>query len=143
MKSVLIISMLVALAVADVPRFSYCDEAKAPSYEFQIDLSQTTTEPKEIVKNIHAILDINGYFNDDVELTNLELDVYWAGTLLQKIDSPDTDKVSAYMPYTMVFGVDIPSFAMAGAYILYAYPKGKVAGAAESTLACLRVDFNI
>ena len=82
MKSALIISMLVALAVADVPVFSFCDDKAAASYEFQIDLSQTYTEPKEIVKNVQATLNINGFFNDDVELTDLALEVYWGGTLL-------------------------------------------------------------
>ena len=43
----------------------------------------------------------------------------------------------------MTFGVDIPSFAMNGPYILKAYPKGTVAGGAETDLACLRADFNI
>lgn len=38
MKSLIIVSLIVALAVADVPRFSYCDGA-GDSYEFQIDLS--------------------------------------------------------------------------------------------------------
>ena len=140
---ILIFSLiLVGAVMANKPVFTYC-EGDGSQYEYQMDLQQTYTEPDTVVKNIHMKLFINGYFQDDVELTDLEIDVYWGGALLQKIDSPDSDKVASYDPYTLTFAVDIPSFAMNGPYILYAYTKGKVAGGAVSTLACLRGDFTI
>ena len=141
MKTLIVIAMLAAVALADVPKMSLCDPSA--NYEFNIDLAETHTTPAEVVKSKDCALDIIGFFNDDVQLTDLELDVYWGGTLLQKIDSPDTDFVYAYNPYTMEFTVFIPGFAMPGYYYLNAYPKGKVAGGEETVLACLKVEFNL
>ena len=78
---VLIFAMLVALCVADTPVFSFC-EGDGSQYEYQIDLKKTYTQPTSVVKNIHMMLYINGFFNDDVVLTDLHLEVFWGGALL-------------------------------------------------------------
>ena len=142
MKGLLVISLLFAVAFADTARFTSC--SKSPdSDEFQVDYSNTYTQPAEVLKNENISLLMNGYFNDDVKLSDLQLNVYWGGYLLQKIDSPDTDSVVAFDPYTMKFSVLIPSFAMSGPYYLEAYVKGSVAGGPIIDLTCVRADFTL
>ncbi len=142
MRVLLALVFMAALVAANKPTFTYCDK-DGSNYEYQMDLQQTYTEPEIVEKNINMELFINGYFLDDVELTDLEINVYWGGALLQKIDEPDTDKVYSYNPYTLTFKVFIPSFAMNGDYYLEAYTKGKVLGGEEKVLSCLRGDFTI
>ena len=79
---VLIFAMLVALVFASSPvKYSYC-EGDGSQYEYQVDWTSTYTQPAEVVKNIHMFLYITGYFNDDVVMSDLELDVWWGGALL-------------------------------------------------------------
>ena len=82
MKAIILISMLFVATMANVPTVTFCDEAAAASAEFQVDLSQTYTVPKDVEKKEHITLYMNGYFNDDVQLKELELDVYWNDALL-------------------------------------------------------------
>ena len=144
MKAAILISLLSASTVvlADKPVFSFC-EGDGSQYEYQIDLSQTYTNPSEVVKNCNVELDINGYFNDNVQLSELQLKVYWGGDLLQVIDSPDMESANAYDPFTMKFGVLIPGFVMDGAYYLEARPIGTPEGGSSMELACLKVTFNL
>ena len=82
---------------------------------------------------------------DDVVLSLLELDVMWAGTFLQNVTAKETDAVSAGMPYTLNFAVDIPSFSPTGAYSLTAYVNGTSASTGSQTvnLACLDMTFSL
>ena len=53
MKSLVIISLLVAIVVADHPIFNFCDK-DGSQYEYQIDLSNTYTVPDPVTKKVYV-----------------------------------------------------------------------------------------
>ena len=134
MKAVFLISMILVAAYAGVPTYKTC--AGTEGSTFQVDLSNTFTTPQDVEKSNHVTLTVNGVMTDDVTLSLLELDVYWAGTFLQNVTAPETDSISAGSPYTLNFGVDIPGFAPGGAYSLTAYVHGSDS-TGPTSLACL------
>merc|ERR1711934_622812 len=143
-KALFIIGMLVVQTFASVPVVSEC-EAGSSTGTFIVDTSNTYTDPSDCQKGQHITLYMNGVMTDDVDLSLLELDVYWAGTFLYNETAKESDHVSIGMPYTLTFGVDIPDFAPSGAYSMTGYVHGTASslGTDDQKLACVKVDFSL
>ena len=97
MKAILLIGMIVLAAYADVPKITLCPGSDSAVY--QVDLTNTKTDPSNVQKGNHITLYVNGVVTDDVQLSLLELDVYWGSTFLQNVTAKETDKVAAGNPY--------------------------------------------
>ena len=136
MKTLALMSVLAGAALAGTPSYKICD-----GYDnavFQLDLSNTYTQPADVEKGVTVELFVNGIMTDNVTVDDLELDVYWGGSQLQKLDNPESQTVNAGDPFTQTFSVLIPGFAMAGEYDLTAYVKGIPSSTGTDTnLACL------
>ena len=144
MKAILLIGMLALFVYANKPTFSQCDPSLfSDDPVFIIDTDQTYTDPESVDKGKDAKLYINGFMTEDIQLSLLELDVYFAGTFLQNVTSPETDVAVAGNPFTLEFDVFIPGFAPTGDYELHAFVWGKSASSDEDArkLSCLSVKF--
>ena len=142
MRAILLIGMLIIATYGNVPVFELCSDQG--DGVFVVDLTNTYTTPNDVEKGDSITLYVNGLFTDDTTLELLELDVWWEGTFLQNVTAKESDTVSAGMPYTLTFSVDVPSFSPGGSYALTAYVWGEHGGSTSSThLACLDVTFSL
>ncbi len=139
MKAILCVALLVAVATASTVKFTTCPG----TWVYNIDIKNVYTKPADIEKGDTASLFVDGIMGEAVKLNDLELDVYWDGTFLHKVDNPETAAVNKNQEYKLPFSVNIPTFAPSGTYTLTAYVWGTPTGGAKAKLGCVKAEFTL
>ena len=138
MKSLVFLALLGAMVQADTV-FTPCDG----NFAYNIDLSNTYTDPAQPVKGKDITLYVNGLMTQAVTLNEMDLTVDWDNTQIAKVPVPETDVIAAMQPYTLTFKVNIPSFAPSGDFSITADIEGTPTGGSKTEVGCFAATFTL
>jgi len=83
---------------------------------YDIDDEYSQIEPEVAEKNIDATLILEGVMNEDRNVDQLHVDVYWNGNLFHTEVHKFDDDVEEQEPYELRFVWFVPGFAPSGSY---------------------------
>ena len=110
--------LFVATVYPGATTFEYCDSQGNGDYI--VDLSNTYTDPADIVKGNEVNLFVNGVVVNDTTFQTLNLTVFSAGVQLFHTNIPKRASISEGAPYELTLSVPIPNIAPSGDYIIIA-----------------------